>query len=167
MVDFGKPSGVYSQGARLFLHGLRRGFWECLRAYARARHHRSPPTTHARARGAPAPRGNTATYDPSVAGRHVPLEKRLAEKRVCVCVGAGGVGKTTVSAALALGLAARGRKVAVVSIDPARRLASALGLRELTGEPRRIDPRTLADPALRAVCPGIEIEGGGRASCGP
>ncbi|HEX4837797.1 MAG TPA: ArsA-related P-loop ATPase [Solirubrobacteraceae bacterium] len=84
--------------------------------------------------------------------RHTPLEKRLKEKRVCVCVGAGGVGKTTVSAALALGLAARGRKVAVVSIDPARRLAGALGLRELPGEPHRIEPHTLAEH-------GIELEG--------
>src|SRR3981081_3547498 len=77
----------------------------------------------------------TRAYDPTVSRRHVPLEERLRQKRVCVCVGAGGVGKTTVSAALALGLAARGRKVAVVSIDPARRLAGALGLSELSGEP--------------------------------
>ncbi|MFZ1155971.1 MAG: ArsA-related P-loop ATPase [Solirubrobacteraceae bacterium] len=84
--------------------------------------------------------------------RHVPLEKRLEGKQVCVCVGAGGVGKTTVSAALALGLAARGRKVAVLSIDPARRLAGALGLRELSGEPRRIEPAALAEH-------GIELEG--------
>ena len=55
----------------------------------------------------------------------------MREKRVLVCVGAGGVGKTTTAAALALGLALRGRKVAVVTIDPARRLASALGLEEL------------------------------------
>ena len=84
-------------------------------------------------------------YDPVVPAHHVPLEKRLKGKRVCVCVGAGGVGKTTVSAALALGLAARGRKVAVVSIDPARRLAGALGMGDLPGEPHRIDPDTLAE----------------------
>jgi anion-transporting ArsA/GET3 family ATPase len=72
------------------------------------------------------------------------LEKRLQGKRVCVCLGAGGVGKTTTSAALALGLAARGQKVAVVTIDPARRLATALGLGELSGEPRQIDPALLA-----------------------
>jgi anion-transporting ArsA/GET3 family ATPase len=71
-------------------------------------------------------------------------------KHVCVCVGAGGVGKTTVSAALALGLAARGRKVVVVSIDPARRLAGALGLRELSNEPHRIDPRALAEQGVES-----------------
>jgi anion-transporting ArsA/GET3 family ATPase len=76
--------------------------------------------------------------------RHTLLDKRLEGKRVCVCVGAGGVGKTTVSAALALGLAMRGRRVVVVSIDPARRLASALGLAELPGEPHQIEPQALA-----------------------
>jgi anion-transporting ArsA/GET3 family ATPase len=72
------------------------------------------------------------------------LTKRLQGKRVVVCLGAGGVGKTTTSAALGFGLAARGAKVAVVTIDPARRLAAALGLGELSGEPRRIDPEQLA-----------------------
>jgi anion-transporting ArsA/GET3 family ATPase len=72
------------------------------------------------------------------------LAKRLQSKRVVVCLGAGGVGKTTTSAALGFGLAARGAKVAVVTIDPARRLAAALGLGELSGEPRRIDPEQLA-----------------------
>ncbi|MBV9309883.1 MAG: AAA family ATPase, partial [Solirubrobacterales bacterium] len=55
----------------------------------------------------------------------------LEEKRVCVCAGSGGVGKTTSSAVIALGMAAAGAKVAVVTIDPARRLANALGLEEL------------------------------------
>jgi anion-transporting ArsA/GET3 family ATPase len=72
------------------------------------------------------------------------LAQRLQGKRVCVCLGAGGVGKTTTSAALGFGLAARGQKVAVVTIDPARRLAAALGLGELSGEPRQIDPELLA-----------------------
>ncbi len=71
------------------------------------------------------------------------LRERLEGKRVVVCVGSGGVGKTTVSAALALGLAMRGRKVAVVTIDPANRLASALGLDGLGGEPHRIDPELM------------------------
>jgi anion-transporting ArsA/GET3 family ATPase len=62
----------------------------------------------------------------------------LEGKRVCVCAGSGGVGKTTTSAAIALGMAARGAKVAVVTIDPANRLANALGLEELENEPRRV-----------------------------
>jgi anion-transporting ArsA/GET3 family ATPase len=76
-------------------------------------------------------------------GKRRPLGERLKGTRVCICLGAGGVGKTTTSAALALGLAARGQKVAVVTIDPARRLAASLGLRELSGEPRLIDPALL------------------------
>ena len=55
----------------------------------------------------------------------------LDGKEVCVCAGSGGVGKTTTSAAMALGMAARGKKVAVLTIDPARRLAHSLGLPEL------------------------------------
>src|SRR5277367_2969147 len=80
------------------------------------------------------------------------LSTRALQARVLVCVGAGGVGKTTTSAALALGLAQRGQKVAVVTIDPARRLATALGLSELPSEPRRIEPAQLADQ-------GIEMDG--------
>jgi anion-transporting ArsA/GET3 family ATPase len=72
------------------------------------------------------------------------LRAHLEHKRICICLGAGGVGKTTTSAALALGLAAAGQKVAVVTIDPAERLAAALGLRELSYEPRRIDPELFA-----------------------
>ncbi len=67
----------------------------------------------------------------------------LARKRVIIVAGSGGVGKTTTSAALALGLAAQGRKVAVVTIDPARRLADALGLDALGNEPARVDPERL------------------------
>jgi anion-transporting ArsA/GET3 family ATPase len=56
-----------------------------------------------------------------------------------VCAGSGGVGKTTTAAALAMGMAERGLKVAVVTIDPAKRLADSLGLEELGNEPRRVD----------------------------
>jgi anion-transporting ArsA/GET3 family ATPase len=72
----------------------------------------------------------------------------LDGKRVCVCGGSGGVGKTTTSAVIALGMAARGAKVAVVTIDPARRLANALGLQELENEPRRVEPERLAGAGL-------------------
>lgn len=59
--------------------------------------------------------------------------------RIVVCCGAGGVGKTTTSAALALAAAEAGRTVVVLTIDPARRLAQSLGLTELDNEPRRVD----------------------------
>jgi anion-transporting ArsA/GET3 family ATPase len=64
----------------------------------------------------------------------------LADTRVVVVGGSGGVGKTTTAAALAAGMAARGLKVAVVTIDPAQRLATALGLDELGNEPHLIQP---------------------------
>ncbi len=76
----------------------------------------------------------------------------LEGKRVCVCGGSGGVGKTTTSATIALGMAARGAKVAVVTIDPAKRLANALGLEELANEPRRVDPARLEHT-------GLEVKG--------
>jgi anion-transporting ArsA/GET3 family ATPase len=55
-------------------------------------------------------------------------QRLAAQRRVLVCAGAGGVGKTTVAAALALAAAARGRRVLCLTIDPARRLADSLGL---------------------------------------
>ena len=59
---------------------------------------------------------------------------------VVVCCGSGGVGKTTVAAAIGLAAARAGRRVVVVTIDPARRLADALGLPGgLTGEPQQIE----------------------------
>jgi anion-transporting ArsA/GET3 family ATPase len=72
------------------------------------------------------------------------VRKRLAGKRVVICAGSGGVGKTTTSAALAMGLAAAGQRVAVVTIDPARRLATSLGLSDLGNEPRLVDPQRFA-----------------------
>ena len=68
------------------------------------------------------------------------VESLLHRKEICVCAGSGGVGKTTVSAAVALGMAAQGKKVAVLTIDPAKRLANSLGLDELGNEPRLVDP---------------------------
>ena len=51
----------------------------------------------------------------------------LEGKSICICAGSGGVGKTTTAAALGLGMAERGLRVAVVTIDPAKRLADSLG----------------------------------------
>ncbi|HEY3262933.1 MAG TPA: ArsA family ATPase [Pseudonocardiaceae bacterium] len=58
--------------------------------------------------------------------------------RVVVCCGSGGVGKTTTAAALALRAADHGRCAVVLTIDPARRLAQSLGLRELGNHPHRV-----------------------------
>jgi anion-transporting ArsA/GET3 family ATPase len=80
------------------------------------------------------------------------VRARLQDKRIVICAGSGGVGKTTTSAALAMGLAAEGRRVAVVTIDPARRLANALGLDDLGNDPHLVDPASLAGH-------GIEVRG--------
>ncbi len=77
----------------------------------------------------------------------------LDGKRVCICAGSGGVGKTTSAAAIAAGMAARGKKVAVLTIDPAKRLADSLGLPELGNEERQVDPGLFADV-------GVETNGG-------
>jgi anion-transporting ArsA/GET3 family ATPase len=63
----------------------------------------------------------------------------VREAEVIICTGSGGVGKTTVAAVLAMEGARLGRRTAVVTIDPAKRLADALGLEGLTNEPGRID----------------------------
>jgi len=76
----------------------------------------------------------------------------LDGKRIVICAGSGGVGKTTTSAALAMGMAARGLKVAVVTIDPARRLANSLGLDELGNDPALVAPERFAEH-------GIAMEG--------
>ncbi|GAA4363505.1 ArsA family ATPase [Nocardioides caricicola] len=57
---------------------------------------------------------------------------------IIVCCGSGGVGKTTTSAALALRAAERGRKVVVLTIDPARRLAQSMGIEQLDNTPRPV-----------------------------
>jgi len=58
--------------------------------------------------------------------------------RVVVCCGAGGVGKTTTAAAMALRAAEYGRTVVVLTIDPAKRLAQALGIKDLGNNPQRV-----------------------------
>lgn len=61
------------------------------------------------------------------------------ETRIIVCCGAGGVGKTTTAAALGVRAAERGRKVVVLTIDPARRLAQSMGIDSLDNTPCRVD----------------------------
>jgi anion-transporting ArsA/GET3 family ATPase len=67
------------------------------------------------------------------------LEQVVQESSVVICCGSGGVGKTTTAAVIALHAARRGRRSVVVTIDPARRLADALGLEGLTNTPSRIE----------------------------
>jgi anion-transporting ArsA/GET3 family ATPase len=63
----------------------------------------------------------------------------LPDRGIVVCCGSGGVGKTTTAAAIALEGARRGRRACVVTIDPAKRLADALGLEALTNSPGKIE----------------------------
>lgn len=67
------------------------------------------------------------------------LDRLVEEQRLIVCVGSGGVGKTTSAAAIGLRAAMRGRRVLVLTIDPARRLANSLGLTEFGNTEVRID----------------------------
>ncbi|MFF0462927.1 ArsA family ATPase [Streptomyces mexicanus] len=70
--------------------------------------------------------------------------------RIIVCCGSGGVGKTTTAAALGLRAAERGRKVVVLTIDPARRLAQSMGIDSLDNVPRRVKG-TEGDGELHAM----------------
>ncbi|MFC8674145.1 ArsA family ATPase [Streptomyces griseorubiginosus] len=86
------------------------------------RHHRPSPAH----RLSPAPR---LDLDPLIDD---------PKTRIVVCCGSGGVGKTTTAAALGLRAAERGRKVVVLTIDPARRLAQSMGIDSLDNTPRRV-----------------------------
>ncbi|MGH9126013.1 MAG: ArsA family ATPase [Acidimicrobiales bacterium] len=67
------------------------------------------------------------------------LRQLVEERAILVCCGSGGVGKTTAAGALAVEGARLGRRTCVVTIDPAKRLADALGLASLTNDPGRIE----------------------------
>ncbi len=76
------------------------------------------------------------------------ISELVETKSLVVCCGSGGVGKTTTAAAIALEGARRGRKVLVLTIDPARRLANSLGVEELNNVERRVDPASLEAAGL-------------------
>ncbi|MGX5213754.1 ArsA family ATPase [Streptomyces violaceus] len=84
------------------------------------------------------------THDPARSrlspARLLDVDPLLADPktRIVVCCGSGGVGKTTTAAALGLRAAERGRKVVVLTIDPARRLAQSMGIDSLDNTPRRV-----------------------------
>ncbi|MBW2261521.1 MAG: ArsA family ATPase [Deltaproteobacteria bacterium] len=80
------------------------------------------------------------------------LSELIEARSLVVCCGSGGVGKTTAAAAIALEGARRGRKVLVLTIDPARRLANSLGVEELNNVERRVDP-------ARLEAAGIDVQG--------
>ena len=83
----------------------------------------------------------------------------VADRRIVVCCGSGGVGKTTTAAVVALEGARMGRRAIVVTIDPARRLADALGLRGgLSDVPRRIEHRRHRGARAVAI-PGAHFAG--------
>jgi anion-transporting ArsA/GET3 family ATPase len=80
------------------------------------------------------------------------VDRLIADRRtrIIVCCGSGGVGKTTIAAAVGLRAAERGRHVVVLTVDPARRLAQSMGLTSLDNTPRpvpgvRVDPKQIAD----------------------
>ena len=73
------------------------------------------------------------------------LGEMLETRRIILCVGSGGVGKTTTAAALAVEAARRGRKTAVLTVDPSARLKDALGLGTLSARPRRVSLASVGD----------------------
>ena len=75
----------------------------------------------------------------------IDLDAWLDRTRLVVCVGSGGVGKTTTSASIGLYAARRGRRVMVLTIDPARRLANSLGLQQFGNNEHRVDLSALPD----------------------
>ncbi len=97
----------------------------------------SRATTHQNTRASARIGPLVATHDPKqILDVDALLDDR--SRGIIVCCGSGGVGKTTTSAALALRAAERGRKVVVLTIDPARRLAQSMGIESLDNTPRPV-----------------------------
>ena len=92
---------------------------------------------------------STSTETLGTAAHRLDMDALLANRgtRIIVCCGSGGVGKTTTAAALALRAAEQGRRVCVLTIDPARRLAQSMGLEHLDNVPR--------------VVPDVDLTAGG------
>ncbi len=76
------------------------------------------------------------------------LATLVTSKRVVITVGAGGVGKTTTAAALGVAAARQGKRVLVLTIDPAKRLAESLGISEMRTEAATVDPKRFADAGV-------------------
>jgi anion-transporting ArsA/GET3 family ATPase len=91
------------------------------------------------------------------------LKDLLSKGSIPILLGTGGVGKTTIAAALALAGASANLNTAVITVDPSKRLRDALGLARLGGQPTRIGTRQLAasglDPHLRLSAMMLDISG--------
>ncbi len=88
--------------------------------------------------------------DPLEAARATSLDRAVRRADVLVTTGAGGVGKTTTAAAIGLAGAAAGRRTLVMTIDPARRLAQALGLEDLESSPQQVPTELWSDDPAQA-----------------
>jgi anion-transporting ArsA/GET3 family ATPase len=76
------------------------------------------------------------------------LDELIDTREVIICCGSGGVGKTTTAAAIGIRAAMRGKRVIVLTIDPAKRLANSLGLSELGNEERRVPEKKFTEAGL-------------------
>jgi len=92
-----------------------------------------------------------------------PMKQLLEKGSILILLGTGGVGKTTVAAALGLAAAQAPLNTALITVDPARRLREALGLSGLGGTPTRISERALRsaglDPALKLSAMQLDVKG--------
>ncbi len=91
------------------------------------------------------------------------MKQLLKKGSILILLGTGGVGKTTVAAALGLAAAQTGLDTAVITVDPARRLRDALGLSRLGGSPTRVPGRALGraglDPSIRLSAMQLDVKG--------
>ena len=91
------------------------------------------------------------------------MKELLKPRSVLIVLGSGGVGKTTIAAALGLAAAAANLPTAVITVDPTRRLRDALGLPRLGGKPTRINAQRLRaaglDPALKLSAIALDVKG--------
>lgn len=81
---------------------------------------------------------------------HRTIDDMIRSRKILITCGTGGVGKTTLSAAIAMRAATLGKKAVVVTIDPAKRLANALGLQTLSDQPTDLSAE------VRKVCPDLK-----------
>jgi anion-transporting ArsA/GET3 family ATPase len=95
----------------------------------------------------------TSTTTSTVSSTTPRLDALVEQDTIVICCGSGGVGKTTTAAVIAQEAARRGRDAVVVTIDPAKRLANALGLGALSDSPSEV-PRALWDPQGTAPASG-------------